>query len=101
MLHYNRIDIRKGIHVAKHNVANSKKCITYNVSWVWISRLFVMIVMIWCCVFILVILLLSLSKMLIITIIHDISISDIIHLLENSVQDDCGYMQNACQHNQC
>ena len=34
MLHYKRIDIRKGIDVAKHNVANSKKAITYNASWV-------------------------------------------------------------------
>ena len=61
-----------------------------------------MVVMVWPCFgLILVILLSSLLKMLIIVVfIHNISISDAIHLLENYVLDERGYKQNTYQRNQ-
>ena len=47
---------------------------------------------------------LNLSDIVIITvdyycIIHDVSNLDAIHLLQTSVLDDCGYIQNAYQRN--
>ena len=72
MLYYNSTDLSEGIAVAKSN--NSKECIVchywyFNHGFRFLKKLFLMDVMIcWCCPLILAILLLSLLKVLIITV---------------------------------
>ena len=96
MSHFDKIDLSKGIDPPESN--NSKE---YIICHYWdlimgsnFKILFVMAVLIWQCCF-------NISDIAIITIkrvdycciIHDISKSKAIHLLENSVLDDRGYIK--------
>ena len=100
MLHFNRSDLSKGIAAAKYN--NSKECIVchywfsnhdsklqncayngchdltilcLNIGNIAITLFLIIFVFLW----------------------HDINKSEAIHLLENSVLDDCRYIENAYQ----
>ena len=82
MLYYNIIDLSDGTDAAKSN--NSKECIACHY-W-YFNHGDITIVTVkgidYCC------------------IINVISKFDKIHVLENSLLDDCGYRQNAFQRNQ-
>ena len=99
MICYNKIDLIEEIDIAKS--VNCNECIVCQ-NWYFNHRFKFQNSVCSCC-HDLTMLCLNLSDISIIVvkrvdylcIIHDISKSDVIYLLENSVLDDCGYIEKA------